>query len=867
MPPISEVLVATTLPTEGDVAVIRAQTRPDSIFRIVVRNDLVMDEVYHTQIKTAEAYLTAFLEIHPFSRLVAEPLRTATIELTIDTKAELSGHSHGLAVLLVSLSSLLELPPRDNIVFSAGLAPFDHAQQRIVLESVAGIPAKTLAVGEHNAGRLYYHSRREEEDTDSEDREITDHLRRFHLGDADHPCEPVLLPQTLSWENLFNVGIDLSTLWTRARDGAVDGNLHLQVIQRILHAALLHRATEDEFPVGVGAVVATLRKQEMCPADLPEVVGIIALSGFCLDEHLGELLKIAISEDASRSPAEDLAIWVGDNNSNSDATLEKTPLSRALWLLDIGCYTGWLEEPLPHKLCQRLSRRMEDLANQLIRSVEPLSQIGFAMSVLQQFRSDQSELIRSIVQNFGGRFDSYPPGIQRKLGELLNTLIRRTTGPGALLSTGDVDLTLLFGAKRATTAYPVCPRCHRSLFDTRLNDLDVTYDCLEANPTLPSPVLLLETAASSGRYSQRRGYRLAEDTLAQLPRQEEIAISGRFNEVPARIEFNLRRAPKDKPVPIGILWDHNAIGFPPAIDSQFFVSALERWRHTQECPDIGTAIDVGCGTGYLAAAATYLFPSMKEITLVDMDALTVHYAAANIRSALKQYDEEASQYVYRDPAPETKLQTWAGDFVQFQEEEKYDLMLCNPPYLPQLELASTNIGRATQGTRLLEAVASRATGMARRTMMVFSALAWPEFERALMAGDHIPSRIVIFERQLVPLRVAPIQPIYPEEQQQEMHEIEANEQFVQRVDYYRSCLRPRGLIDLDLDEYPWEREVRNRALNCQVRGLRGLEEKLVPVEDRSGLTVDSTEDRLRRLRESSRGFRFWHETRVIMIET
>jgi hypothetical protein len=154
--------------------------------------------------------------------------------------------------------------------------------------------------------------------------------------------------------------------------------------------------------------------------------------------------------------------------------------------------------------------------------------------------------------------------------------------------------------------------------------------------------------------------------------------------------------------------------------------------------------------------------------------------------------------------------------------------------------------------------------------MVFSSLAWREFEDALASQSRERSRVCILGRHLVPLRVTPIEPLSPEEQQQRQEQppdpFMAQLQFEQRKSYYRSALTPRGLIDLDLPEDRWEVFVRDRSINHHVR-LYSEQDGAADLIDVSGSCPDSMEANLRALRAFSRGFRFWHETLIVLLES
>ena len=146
-----------------------------------------------------------------------------------------------------------------------------------------------------------------------------------------------------------------------------------------------------------------------------------------------------------------------------------------------------------------------------------------------------------------------------------------------------------------------------------------------------------------------------------------------------------------------------------------------------------------------------------------------------------------------------------------------------------------------------------------------SALAWLEFERAILDATQGVTQITVLERNFVPLRVPTIEPILPEENSQ-LSQNAARRQFERRRDYYRSTLMLpyRGLVDLDAMESsdPWQSMTPRSELTLS----RPLEEQ-VKCEDQSTMSPEHLSSILDVLCKDSRGFRFWHEVRVVLIES
>jgi release factor glutamine methyltransferase len=104
----------------------------------------------------------------------------------------------------------------------------------------------------------------------------------------------------------------------------------------------------------------------------------------------------------------------------------------------------------------------------------------------------------------------------------------------------------------------------------------------------------------------------------------------------------------------------------PRPDSETLIEAArEAFAHGQGPQTIG---DLGCGSGCLIITALRLWPKARGVA-VDLSETALEYTRANARRL----------------GVAERLETWQGDFAQ--AEGQFDLVLCNPPYLRQNELA------------------------------------------------------------------------------------------------------------------------------------------------------------------------------------
>ncbi|MBI4919630.1 class I SAM-dependent methyltransferase [archaeon] len=96
----------------------------------------------------------------------------------------------------------------------------------------------------------------------------------------------------------------------------------------------------------------------------------------------------------------------------------------------------------------------------------------------------------------------------------------------------------------------------------------------------------------------------------------------------------------------------------PSIDTLLFCKALKKIDLT----NVKTVLEIGCGSGFISK---YLLNNskIKKIDLIDLNKYAIKCAKENIK------DKRAKFHV--------------GDALKFIENKKYDLIMCNPPYIPR----------------------------------------------------------------------------------------------------------------------------------------------------------------------------------------
>jgi len=97
----------------------------------------------------------------------------------------------------------------------------------------------------------------------------------------------------------------------------------------------------------------------------------------------------------------------------------------------------------------------------------------------------------------------------------------------------------------------------------------------------------------------------------------------------------------------------------PSVDTVLFCRALEGVN----LEDVKTAVEVGSGSGFISKRVLEKAPNLEEMTLIDLNKYALKCAKDNIK------DER------------TELVT--GNAIAHMEGKKYDLIICNPPYIPR----------------------------------------------------------------------------------------------------------------------------------------------------------------------------------------
>jgi hypothetical protein len=162
---------------------------------------------------------------------------------------------------------------------------------------------------------------------------------------------------------------------------------------------------------------------------------------------------------------------------------------------------------------------------------------------------------------------------------------------------------------------------------------------------------------------------------------------------------------------VDILWRYGPELFPPSIDSFHMLSDVMNHggvRHPTE-----SVLDIGSGTGFLGILFSLYNHTVNKLTLNDWLLTPMLYGLTNweINVDSNRACEVRSFLHVATPPPKPP-------------KRRYDVVLCNPPYLP-LIAGYKKIGKLStvSGTDLLEYVIQNARSLGKRVYLQFSNLA------------------------------------------------------------------------------------------------------------------------------------------------
>lgn len=111
---------------------------------------------------------------------------------------------------------------------------------------------------------------------------------------------------------------------------------------------------------------------------------------------------------------------------------------------------------------------------------------------------------------------------------------------------------------------------------------------------------------------------------------------------------------------VSVFWDGSHINvWCPSIDTILYAKALKKLRKNK----FKKGVEIGCGSGFLSKYALSKFKELKDFLIIDINKYAVKCAKDNIKNK--------------------KAKFYVGNGIKKIKGKKFDLMLCNPPYVPR----------------------------------------------------------------------------------------------------------------------------------------------------------------------------------------
>lgn len=195
---------------------------------------------------------------------------------------------------------------------------------------------------------------------------------------------------------------------------------------------------------------------------------------------------------------------------------------------------------------------------------------------------------------------------------------------------------------------------------------------------------------------------------------------------------------------IGVHWFESPEFWPPAVDSLYMIDVLESEGVFDQ--PANRVLDLGCGTGFLGIYAGKRIKGVTHVTFSDWLLTPLLFSAMN------WYRNNSPAYI------ETEFLLGLNTSWKFHSKSipRFDLVLCNPPYLPLPDIndfRKIGLDSTVAGTELLEHLIKVSTQLGEKVYFVFSDLAQQE---AQDAANTAGKRLEPIGKPLpVPFRVVP----------------------------------------------------------------------------------------------------------------
>lgn len=99
----------------------------------------------------------------------------------------------------------------------------------------------------------------------------------------------------------------------------------------------------------------------------------------------------------------------------------------------------------------------------------------------------------------------------------------------------------------------------------------------------------------------------------------------------------------------------------PSIDTLLFCRGLN--KVSKQLSKVKTVVEIGAGSGYISKYLLEKFSNIRSVSLVDLNPNSIQCCKDNIK--------------------DTRAEFVCGDGIKFLADKKFDLIVCNPPYIPR----------------------------------------------------------------------------------------------------------------------------------------------------------------------------------------
>jgi len=154
-------------------------------------------------------------------------------------------------------------------------------------------------------------------------------------------------------------------------------------------------------------------------------------------------------------------------------------------------------------------------------------------------------------------------------------------------------------------------------------------------------------------------------------------------------------------------------------------------------------LDVGAGTGFLGVYVAMKKGPLKKVVLSDLFLTPLFSSLYNAYANLKS-----------TALSSVRLQQSNG-LEAFVDSDRFDLVVCAPPYLPHLGVPDILSLDAVSGTYLMHDIIVRSGRLSNSLVMCYSSIAEPEFQSAVREAGKFYTRLYVrrLSELAVPFRV------------------------------------------------------------------------------------------------------------------